>query len=375
MKPLALLYCQHSLGLGHFVRSLALAEAMVEHFDLVFLNGGPVPEGLALPEGMRFEMLEPLRLQDDGSIAGEGDTESILGLRRERMLEIARTLKPSLLVVELYPFGRKKFAVELDPLIAQVRAGGGKVACSVRDVLVNARLDQARHDERAACKLNAGFDAVLVHSDERLFRLDDSFAPASPLAIPIHHTGYVTRRAEAPSPPNPGGPTLVSAGGGAVGHALYAAALEAQPRLYAERGWKMTLVTGPMFPEADWNRLANAAQGVPGIIAVRSLPALSPLLRRAGRFAGQCGYNSALEVVQAGIPALFVPFARGQESEQTARAGMLESLGLASSLPEADLTGAKLADALLGLEPPKATASLDTDGAANSAGLLRELAA
>lgn len=372
-KPAALLYCQHSLGLGHLVRSLALAQAVSRHFDLVFFNGGPVPQSIPLPRHIRFEHLPPLRMNADGTLAGCGDTAAIFDQRRARMLAIAEETKPRLLIVELYPFGRKKFATELDPLIASVRAGGGKVVCSVRDILVDQRADQARHDERAASCLNAAFDAVLVHADPAFVKIEDSFKPATPLAIPVHHTGFVANTP--PSDPfDPDGPTLVTAGGGIVGQTLYLAAIEAQKLLWRHKKWPMTIVAGPFLPETDWRELSLAARDVGGLTLVRSVPGMAPLLARAGRVVSQCGYNSALEIVGHGRPVLFVPFARGQESEQTARARQLSAAGLAQWLPEQGLTGVALANCLLEIGPPAKAAALKFDGAQCSASLLRELA-
>ncbi len=374
MKPAALLYCQHSLGLGHFVRSLALAEALADQFDLTFINGGPVPEGIGLPNCLRFEHLPPLRMQEDGTLSGDGDVSEIFNIRRRQMLELAMDLVPRLLVVELYPFGRKKFAAELDPLIEMVRTGGGKVACSVRDILVDQRVDQAGHDERAAQCLNRDFDAVLVHADRHFASLETSFAPATPLAIPVHYTGFVAKQAAA-LPLEPDGPTLVTAGGGIVGHALYRTAIAAQPFLWAERGWSMDLVAGPFFPENDWVDIQCLGKNVPGLRLHRTVTGIATLLAAAGRVVSQSGYNSALEIVQCGRPTLFVPFARGQESEQTNRAHQLAAAGLADWIPEASLDSTALATRILGLTPPKDAAHLDFGGAANSAKLLMELVA
>ena len=375
MKPAAMLYCQHSLGLGHFVRSLALAEAISEAFDLTFLNGGPVPPGIPLPDGIRFEHLPPIRMDERGKISGCDDPAARLAQRRDRMLALADDLQPAVLVVELYPFGRKKFAVELDPLIDAVRGKGGKIVCSVRDVLVNARADQAKHDDRAASVLNATFDGVLVHADARIFDLGDTFPPAGQLSVPVFHTGYVARAPARSGAGEGTDATLVCAGGGAVGHPLYQAALDAQPRLMAERGWPMSLVAGPMFPDADWDELGRRARGVEGLTLLRSVPSLQPLLASAGRIVAQCGYNSALEILQARRPVLFAPFARGQECEQTLRAEKLASLGLAAWMPEAELSGSALAERLLRLPPLRARRSLDLNGARNSTALLKELTA
>ena len=373
MKPRLLFYCQHSLGLGHFVRSLALAEALAERFEVIFFNGGPVPMAIELPADVRFVHLPALRMEEDGSLSGEGEVERIFAERRARMAAVASEAPAAALVVELYPFGRKKFATEIDPLIDQVRSGGGKVCCSVRDILVNQRADQQRHDLRAAEKLESLFDMVLVHADPKLSRIEDCFKPGRPLATPVRYTGFVTRGGDAVQPA-PSAATLVTAGSGSVGMPLYTAALAAQPRLWQQRGWPMVLLAGPLLPEDEWHRLSEAAQGVEQLTLVRAVPSLSSLLAGAGRVVGQCGYNSALEMLASRLPVLFVPFARGQESEQTMRAQQLSGLGLADWLPELGLTGDLLAERLLALQPPAADAGLDTQGASASARMVAELA-
>ena len=100
-----------------------------------------------------------------------------------------------MLLVELFPFGRKKFAGEILPMI---RAGAARspaaprvVACSLRDILVDARPDQQHHDDRARWLADRYFDAVLVHADPAFARLEDSFRPRRPLRTPVFHSGYV----------------------------------------------------------------------------------------------------------------------------------------------------------------------------------------
>jgi predicted glycosyltransferase len=374
MRLRLLFYCQHSLGLGHFVRSLTLAEALADSFEVVFFNGGPVPMAMELPAGIRFVHLPPLRMEADGSLSGDGTVEDIFARRSAVMMAVAAERPCAAVVVELYPFGRKKFAVEIEPLIAEVRQHGGKVLCSVRDILVNQRVDQTRHDQRAADRLNHSFDAVLVHADPQVSRFEDCFQPSEPIAIPVRHTGFVTR-GTAPGSNTADAPTLVTAGSGVVGKALYAAALDAQHRLWQERGWHMTVLAGPLLPEDDWTELCDAARNVPQVTLVRAVPSLAPLLGTAGRVVSQCGYNSALEILGSGLPVLFVPFARGQESEQTMRAQLFADLGLAQWLAEDSLTGDVLADRLLTLGRSCASSGLDTGGAATSARIVTEMLA
>ncbi len=376
MKPSAMIYCQHSVGLGHFVRSMTLARAMTEVFDVTFVSGGRPPAGIAPPEGVRFESLPPIAMAEGGTLTARDDIGATFAARRGRLIQLAHEIQPDLLVVELYPFGRKKFAVEIDPLIDTVRARGGKVACSVRDVLVNGKADQARHDDQAAAKLNAMFNLVLVHSDEQIFRIEESFKPGVALEPPIFHTGYVSQALCGPTDDGtPADATLVLAGGGAVGQNLYRTALAAQPRLWGARRWPMRLIAGPLFPQSHWWSLVEEARGVPGLQLVREVATMTPSLRAAGRVVSQCGYNSALEIVQAGIPALFVPFARATETEQTVRAERFRALGLCEWVAEDGLDGAVLAERLLRPRIERDRACLKMDGAAVSAELLKDLVA
>jgi predicted glycosyltransferase len=182
-RPTLLFYCQHALGLGHLVRSLSLAEALGEHFDVVLLNGGRFPTAV-VPDGVRVVNLPPLATR-----ATTRQPRSVVvggGAMRERprlILDELAITEPTVVLVELFPFGRKKFEFELLPLLEAAHSMGAerpRVVCSVRDILVGLRVDQARHDERAAVMANRYFDAILVHSDPVFARLEETFHPARP---------------------------------------------------------------------------------------------------------------------------------------------------------------------------------------------------
>ena len=64
---LLLIYCQHSMGLGHLVRSWAIADALSATFRVVFVSGGEAPAGMTPPA--RVEMVQLPALQQ--TTAGE----------------------------------------------------------------------------------------------------------------------------------------------------------------------------------------------------------------------------------------------------------------------------------------------------------------
>jgi predicted glycosyltransferase len=347
-RPCLLLHCQHSLGLGHLVRTFALAAALADRFRVTVLCGGELPDTLPRPDGVEVVPLPSAH-------------------RGEVVLSVFRARRPAAVVVELFPFGRKKLAPELVPLLGTARDAGAVTAASVRDLLVTR--DDGSHDERASLTANALLDAVLVHSDPRLFRFEESFRPCTRLRVPIHYTGYVVGAAP-PRRERPGGPLriLVSAGGGRVGRPLLRAAADAH-RLLADV--ETTLVAGPFLPEDEWRALPR---GVPGLLLRRSVPDLAAELAAATVSVSQCGYNTALQVVRSGLPALVVPFAAPGEDEQSRRAAKLAGLGAVRALDPTALDAPRLAAeirALLRFRPRPL--ALDLDGAAATTRILEDL--
>jgi predicted glycosyltransferase len=123
-------------------------------------------------------------------------------------------------------------------------------------------------------------------------------------------------------------------------------------------------VAGPFFPERGLAELADRCRTRDRLDLRRSVPALAPLLAGAAGSLSQCGYNTALEVVNARVPAVVVPYVHEGEDEQLRRARRLSELGLLRLLHPADAHPAALADAMRGIggfAPARAT--VDMDGA------------
>jgi predicted glycosyltransferase len=83
--------------------------------------------------------------------------------RRDLLLDLLRSVRPAAVLVELFPFGRRKFHFELEPLLDACFEQDPRpaVLCSVRDVLV-VPYDGVSAQQWAADKTLTYFDAVLV---------------------------------------------------------------------------------------------------------------------------------------------------------------------------------------------------------------------
>jgi predicted glycosyltransferase len=85
----------------------------------------------------------------------------------------------------------------------------------------------------------------------------------------------------------------------------------------------------------------------------------------------QGGYNTLMDILVAGCPALIVPFMADGESEQLFRAREFERRGRIAVLPETDLTPDSLAQAARrAIGMPVTDVTIARDGARRTAELL-----
>ena len=375
-----LFYVQHLLGVGHVKRAAILAEAMAASgLDVTVALGGPPLADVPF-RGARVAQLPPARIagEDFSTIiddAGRPADEAWRAARRGALLDLSASVRPDVLIIELFPFGRRQFRFELIPLLETVHRvpERPRIACSARDILVASK--RPGRDAETVETLRRYFDAVLVHGDPGLIPFDATFASASAIADLIRYTGYVTSPARHDLELSGGaGEVLVSAGGGAVGAPLLLAALEARAMTpLADNVWR--LITGPNLPDTDFERLRAAADERTMVERFRQdFPAR---LKLAALSISQAGYNTTMDIVAAGARAVVVPYETASETEQRLRAELLAAKGLLTVLPVDALSPARLATAVAdALARPAATArSVDLSGAATTARLVNELAA
>jgi predicted glycosyltransferase len=374
VTPSVLFYVQYLLGIGHLQRALRIAEALARDGIAVTLVCGGAPVALPRDPSTRFVQLTPVRALDARfdlvDSAGKPIDDALRDGRRAALLAAFAAARPDAVVIEGFPFARRAFRFELEPLIAAVRAATPRprLICSVRDIVV-IRDDPRRHCDIVE-RVRRDFDAVLVHGDPALIRLDSSFPAAPDIADRLIYTGFVAPPADsAGSAPATGGDeVVVSAGGGAAGHALLKAALAAR-RSGCLAGLSWRLFTGTNLPEADFAALCADAPA--GVAVERFCYNFVDLLRGCQVSVSQAGYNTVLEILAAHARAVLVPFAAGRETEQLTRAERLAALGAVELVRESALSPQSLAAAIerAALREPAAL-TIDTGGAACTARLI-----
>lgn len=351
-----LIHVQHLLGTGHARRMAAIAAACAQASHDVTLASGGAKLDLATGAA-RLVQLPVLRATDATfstlvDAAGHTIDDVWRAGRRDATLALFDSVRPDMLVVELYPFGRSMLRFELDPLLERARRIPR--LCSVRDVL------QRPDPPKAVARVEAAkrFDGVLVHGDASLLAVTDSWPECAGLGEKLHYTGYV--------PGDPGvaatarDEIVVSVGGGAAGERLVAAALSlAARRAHAGERWRI-----------------RTGEGAGAVVAPNPHVVVEPnrrdfpdLLAHARVSVSQAGYNTCVDLLRARCRAVLVPFAQAREREQTIRAAAFARHGWATVCAEADLSADTLGAAIDAAPVPPAH-RISCDGAVQTAKLL-----
>lgn len=362
-------YVQHLLGIGHLKRATTLARALrAEGFQVILASGGPSVAGMAadvqLPS-LRAVDLTFKTLVDD---TGRPVDDAWKRRRAAALIDAWRASCANVLIVELFPFGRRQMRFELVPLLEDAQRVKPRplVVCSVRD-LIQPKPERERETLKMAERY---FDRILVHGDPRVAAFERTFSLATRLGDKLQYTGYVV---DEPSPVHGEGraEVLVSAGGGVVGRKLLETAMKARGHtLLRNATWR--LLAGVNCSEADFRALERAAG--PGIVLERSRADFPALLANCALSVSQAGYNTVAETLKARVRSVLVPFAGGGESEQTLRAQLLAERGALEMVEEAALNAESLAfavDRAVRREPPPGDL-VDLDGGRRTAELLRQ---
>jgi len=358
----------HLLGTGHLSRALTLAKAFIQagHEAVVVSGGVPAPQ---LDPG-DAALLQLPALRSDGvnfaqllTAAGNPVDDAMLYGRLDALLSSLDDQAPDVLITELFPFGRRVLRAEFIALLEAAKAQDKPplILSSIRDIL--APPSKPKKAAFADEMLERFYDSVLVHADPRITPLHLSWPVTEALASRLHYTGFV-------APPVSDSPTdagksevIVSAGGGDVGRDVFAAALEAAAGDPA-RPWRLLLGGA----DAAERCAALASQAPDNVILEPARPDFRAMLHNAAASVSLCGYNTALDVLQAGCPAVFVPFDAGNEVEQGIRARALAQQDGIATINSADLTPERLRQAVQKVmdAPDRSPMTTGLDGAAET---------
>ena len=376
--PNIFLYVQNLLGIGHLRRAAAISRALAEiGLEVNFVSGGIPITNLNVGRA-KFHQLPPVRSLDRNfkvlvDETGREIDDSWRQNRCSKLLDLFEETKPSMILTELFPFGRRQFRFELIPLLdrAQEAKWKPKIIALMRDILVT----KSRHDRNVEISrtLTTYYDKVLVHGDKQIITLEETFPLSHEITHLLEYTGYVLNPSISDSKEIVGsGEVVVSLGGGAVGSDTLTKLFKIRrKKLMDDTRWRF--IVGPHMPEEVLHEVKRSP--IENTIVERMRPDLPSLINRARLSISQAGYNTVAEVLSSNTPAILVPFEGGDETEQRIRADLLAKRGAVEVVYEDKLDSQTLAKTITRAlkDQTKTALKIDLKGAERTAKILSKM--
>ncbi len=385
MKKL-MFYCQHILGIGHLVRSLEIVRGLVDDFQVCFINGGEVVEGIAIPEGVEMVNLPAIKndteFQELQVVDSKYNLAEVQEFRRQELLNLLHKFQPDIFVIELFPFGRRQFSFELIPLLEEIKQKYTvtKIVCSLRDITIRKK-EQDRHEKKIIQLMNKYFDLLLIHSDRSFLPLEETFSRVKDINCPVRYTGYVvqeenkavnTTEIEIDNRDKPS--IVVSIGGGRFGHELLECVVGTAPILETKIPHQIQVFTGCFIPENKFLELQKLAQKANNINLRKYTNNLIGYLKTADLSISMGGYNTTMNILTTDVRSMILPFTGNGDREQTIRAEKLEQLGVVRVIHPEDLQPDLFAEQIINyLQEIPTSVYIDLQGVEKTKAFLKDL--
>jgi predicted glycosyltransferase len=380
MKRL-MFYCQHILGMGHLVRSMEIVRGLTQDFQVCFINGGEIIQGFEIPADVEVVNLPAIKTDSEfrtlQAVDSDLDLAVVEAIRRDQLLQVYQQFQPDVLMIELFPFGRRKFSFELIPLLDAIQADGRKtkVVSSLRDIVVT-KQNREKHEQKVCTLMNQYFDLLLIHGDPKFQPIEETFSRINDLQCPVYYTGYVVQPQPVESAILPIQEPLILAtiGGGRFGHELLDAVVAAAPTLEMLIPHQIQVFTGPFYPEEKLQVLQDKAKDYRNLRVDRYTPNLLHYMKRADLSISMSGYNTTLNVLTTGIKAMLMAFTGNDDQEQRMRSEKLAAMDLVTTIQPEDLAVDRFVTLIQScLQKPQQTVRFDFDGVAKTASLVRSM--
>ncbi len=300
-----LIYVQSTYGIGHLMRMLSLAQIIEGNVKIAY--GGPIPKGLKIPSDT--ELIRLQEITDDTQ-----NPQDILKARETTIKNIFYHASPNNLIIEHFPFGRKKFLSEINLLLELAKETKAQCISSFRGALTG------RENKEWIQEQLKRFDMVLVHNDEEECNVTKELdLPGEKVFhtgyLPPHDLPYMLSREEVRKRLGTKQLIVISAGGGRDGFK------HLKPFLQDLKEDALVLISaGPFMPEEDYQKLKDIDKRFK---VTRFNPTFLSYLNAADLSISMAGYNTISALLYTGTKAIVIP--RATDQEQVTRARYFET--------------------------------------------------
>lgn len=323
-----LIHSHDTYGLGHLRRSTLIAERLILQpwvEAVLITTGSPRAQSFDPVPGVETIKLPAALKAADGSYRprtlGVGLAD-VVKLRSAIITAAMETFRPDICLVDHAPLGMEgELAAVFDAARRMKRRP--KFVLGLRDVIDGRNAVRAEWDRIGAWRvLHDVYDRVVVYGDPTVRTTAQELDLETVLDVPVRHVGYLGRPG-VPAPRSARPKLLVTAGGGGDGQVLLraaAAAMGARAAALRARECAVDVVTGPFLSAGRRDELASRfdAAGCPVRFIDFEL-GLEERMAEAWGVIAMGGYNTVVELLRSGRPALLAPRTKPRK-EQAIRA-------------------------------------------------------
>jgi predicted glycosyltransferase len=362
-KSRGLFYCQYLVGIGHLVRSLNICRCLIKEFEIDFLQGGQDVQ-LSLPSPA-FHPIQLPPIEGSNLVQQEASLERLFKTRQGFINQLDAPY--DFLITELFPFSKWDFKEEVLSLINHVKKNNPQclILCSLRDSFVQNPL--AREKEILEI-ISCHYDAVFVHSDPRVFKLEESFSLAQQLAGKVSYTGFIVHP-ETHLALKREKRIVTSLGEGAFGEELMDAVLKVAPEF---PDYQFVFIMGPKSPPSLASSLKQKGRQLEASnIRIHPFVENFPEFLSASALSISLGGYTIMDAVFTKTPALVIP---SKFLDQYVRGLKFQAFGFIRLLTDQQLDPPSLKNAIQQtLQMPIPLLDIDMSGAQTTTDEIRRL--
>lgn len=355
------IYSQDGFGLGHLRRTSSIADGLLRaRHDATVLAVCDSPVDQLFGPTQRYDRLKlPTVVKRApgrwAAVALGDDVSDVLRLRSALLRTALVTYLPDLVLVDHMPHGAMGELVDgLDALRAV--QPDARIVLGLRDIIDAPEVVRTRWmAEGAYDALERLYDRVLVYGSPDVYDVVDEYGFSAMVRARTRYCGYVVearhavdreavRRALMPGL-EPERPLVVVMGGSGHDAApMMACAAACATALGTSGRWATVIVCGPNMPAGARRELAAQLPATSGRV-LSSVESSAGVLAAADAVVSMAGYNTTMEVLASGTPAVLIP-RRGPSVEQRTRARLFADRGWVQTVDPDDLSPATLGAAL-----------------------------
>lgn len=310
--------CHDSVGIGHLRRTLAIAERATQTIPscrALVVSGTVHVSNFTLPDRVDYIKLPSLRKGPDyrycAKSLGVSLTDTI-AIRSALLTATAASYRPDVLLIDKSPVGVHDEA-ETALRLVRDRYPATRVIFGMRDI--EDAPEQTIREWRRGRHLEALeylVDEIWVYGDPEIFDVVTAYELPDAIARKIRYVGFITRSGCSHVDTNgralaTGKNVLVTVGGGTDGFRLLDQYLSIPQARQAAMGIRTIIVGGPDLPRDHAAQLRRRAAAIPNATFLDTSSCMSCEYRNADLVVCMGGYNTMVEVVQAGRPMLVYP--------------------------------------------------------------------